>query len=121
MRLTLKLHPDSRCRAANGIDVEVLGLPGGPVDFSYQVAGKIGDLRVPPVANPARRDELWRHTCFEVFIRGPAGPAYYELNFSPSTEWAAYRFSGYRNGMSIAGEIAPPRIEVAADAAALKL
>ncbi len=121
MRLTLKLHPDSRCAAANGIGVEVLRLPNGTVELSYQVTGKIGDLRIPPIASPTRRDELWRHTCFEVFIRGPAGPAYYELNFSPSTEWAAYRFSGYRGGMSVAREIAPPRIEVVADAAALKL
>ena len=27
-------------------------------------------------------------------------PGYYELNFSPSGEWAAYRFSAYRTGMT---------------------
>ena len=27
------------------------------------------------------------------------GPEYLELNFSPSMEWAAYHFDGYRDGM----------------------
>ena len=29
-----------------------------------------------------------------------AGEAYYEINLSPSTRWAAYRFDGYREGMA---------------------
>jgi hypothetical protein len=31
---------------------------------------------------------------------------------APSTQWAAYRFSGYRSGMHVATEIAAPRIDV---------
>jgi hypothetical protein len=36
---------------------------------------------------------------------------YLEFNFSPSTEWAAYRFSGYREGMAEL-DVTPPRISV---------
>ncbi len=47
---------------------------------------------MPPVTAPARADELWQHTCFEAFVRASPGAAYYEFNFAPSTQWAAYRF-----------------------------
>jgi hypothetical protein len=73
--------------------------------LSYVVSGRISDLRRPPVVAAARVDELWRHTCFEAFVRPSAGPAYYEFNFSPSTQWAAYRFDSYRSGMRVATEI----------------
>lgn len=45
-----------------------------------------------------RRDGLWRHTCFEVFAQLEDG-CYAEFNISPSGEWAAYSFTGYREGM----------------------
>ena len=60
----------------------------------------------------ARSDGLWQHTCFEAFVRGLSGTEYYEFNFAPSTQWAAYRFSGYRSGMCVAAEISAPLIEV---------
>jgi hypothetical protein len=80
--------------------------------LSYAVHGNIGELRLTPMTAPARGDELWRHTCFEVFAATSAGAAYYELNFAPSTQWAAYRFESYRNGMRVAAEMSAPRIEV---------
>jgi hypothetical protein len=84
--------------------------PGGLV-LCYFVTGSISDLRLPPVTAAARTDELWRNTCFEVFVRTSPGAGYYELNFAPSTQWAAYRFSSYRSGMRVATEIGAPRIE----------
>ena len=111
MRQALRLHPDLRCAAATRIDVDVARLRAGGLVLSYVVTGKIGDLRLPPVTASARADELWRHTCFEAFVRASPGEAYYEFNFAPSTQWAAYRFDGYRSGMRVAAEIAAPRIE----------
>ena len=93
----------------------------GNLILSYVVSGRISDLRWPPVVAAARADELWRHTCFEAFIRPSTGPDYYEFNFSPSTQWAAYQFSGYRSGMRIATEIAAPRIEVRSNEATFTL
>jgi hypothetical protein len=84
--------------------------------LSYFVSGRISDLRLPPVMAAARTDELWRHTCFEAFVRSSSGPGYYEFNFSPSTQWAAHQFRGYRSGMRVATEIGPPRIEVRSSA-----
>ena len=112
MRHALRLHPDSPSFAATHVEVEVARPRAGSLVLSYFVTGKIGDLRMPPVVAAARTDELWRHTCFEAFIRTSPGAGYYELNFAPSTQWAAYWLSGYRSGMRVATEIGAPRIEV---------
>ena len=76
---------------------------------------------MPPVGAPTRGDELWRHTCFEAFVHAPPSAAYCELNFAPSTQWAAYRFSGYRNEMSVESEISAPRVTVQSNGACYQL
>jgi hypothetical protein len=108
----LRLHPDSHCAAATRIEADIARPSPGSLILSFVVIGRINDLRLPPVVAPARADELWRHTCFEAFVRPSPGSAYYEFNFSPSTQWAAYHFNGYRSGTRVATEIAAPRIEV---------
>jgi hypothetical protein len=112
MRQALRLHPDSFCSAVTHIEVDVARPHPGSLLLSYYVTGKIADLRMPLVATAARTDELWRHTCFEAFVGTSANAAYHEFNFAPSTQWAAYRFSGYRSGMHAATEISAPRIDV---------
>jgi hypothetical protein len=111
MRQALKLHPDSRCDALTGIEVDVARAPSGHLALRYSVTGKIGEVRLPPITVPMRADELWRHSCFEAFVRTSPGAAYYEFNFAPSTQWAAYRFNDYRSGMDVANEPAAPRLE----------
>lgn len=71
---------------------------GGRLYLRFELQGALGDVLIPtPAAAPGRRDELWQHTCFEAFIAaGRTG--YHELNFSPSGEWACYRFTNYRAG-----------------------
>ena len=112
MRHTLRLHPDSLCVAAIRIEADIARPRTDSLLLSYVVSGRISDLRIPPIVAAARADALWRHTCFEAFVRSSADPGYYEFNFSPSTQWAAYRFDTYRSGMRVATEIASPRIEV---------
>jgi hypothetical protein len=112
MRHTLRLHPDSHCAAATRIETDIARPRPGSLILSYFVRGRITDLRIPPIVAAARTDELWRHTCFEVFVRPAASSAYYEFNFSPSTQWAAYRFDSCRGGMRVATESGAPRIEV---------
>ena len=121
MRQALKLHPDSRCLAATGIDVEVARPRSGGLLLRYFVAGRPGDLRLPPATAPTRGDQLWRHTCFEAFIRASPGAGYYELNFSPSRQWAAYRFDDYRSGMRVPDEIGAPSVEVRSNGASYEL
>ena len=114
MLQTLRLHPDSVCSAVSSIEVDVVRPRAGCLTLAYLVTGRIGDLGMPAPAIAARTDDLWRRTCFEAFIRNSPGAAYYEFNFAPSTQWAAYGFAGYRNGKREASEIKPPRIAVEA-------
>jgi len=121
MRLALRRHPDSLPFPAIHIDVEVARPRADRLVLSYLVTGKISDLRMPPVMTAARTDELWRHTCFEAFVGTSPGAAYYEFNFAPSTQWAAYRFSGYRSGMCAASEISALPIDVQSSAERYRL
>ncbi|MBI3704335.1 MAG: DOMON-like domain-containing protein [Rhizobiales bacterium] len=121
MRLALKLHPDSSCSAVDRIEVDVVRTRPAGLLLRYCVTGTIGALRLPGVTTPARADGLWRHTCFEAFVRALPQAAYHEFNFAPSTQWAAYRFGGYRTGMTVASEIGEPVIDVRTDAASCRL
>jgi hypothetical protein len=121
MRLALKRHPDSRCEAVTQIAVKVARPRAGNLVLHYFVDGKMDDLRIPPVTASMRANELWRHTCFEAFVQTSPSAAYYEFNFAPSTQWAAYRFGGYRSAMTIANALRAPHIEVASNSACLEL
>jgi hypothetical protein len=67
---------------------------------------------IPPVKEPWRADELWRTTCFEAFFAASDGDEYREWNFAPHGNWAAYDFSGYREGMERAEVRSPPYIRM---------
>jgi hypothetical protein len=47
-----------------------------------------------------------------VFVRAEGTDAYHELNLSPSSEWAAYAFSRYREGTPLSGEGMDPQIAI---------
>ncbi len=110
MRWTLKLHPDSRCDAVEKIEVDVGPLSGAQLRLRYVVTGRLDDILVSAPADPERTDGLWQSTCFEAFAKGVGAQGYEEFNFSPSTEWAVYRFDGYRRGMGKPVVLAP-RVE----------
>jgi hypothetical protein len=108
----LKLHPDSRCAAVTAVGAEVTRPRAALLALRYVVIGSISDLVLPPPTEPQRTDGLWRHTCFEAFVRAPDDEAYYEFNFAPSSQWAAYRFDSHRQGMAPVEELPTPRIEL---------
>jgi hypothetical protein len=54
-------------------------------------------------------------------VREANSNGYVELNLSPSSEWAMYEFSGYRNGMANVEAAQPPRISVHRDRRLLQL
>jgi len=92
----LQAHPEFPSAAVSGIEVTISRGPVGVLTLSYLVTGRIEALAIPPRAAPSRTDGLWQRTCFEAFLRAPGGEAYAELNLAPSSQWAAYAFSGYR-------------------------
>src|SRR5689334_19764766 len=114
MRQALKLHPTASCGAVARFEVDVMRPGRSALALRYVFTGSTGDLRFPPPKTPSRSDDLWRTTCFETFVRPPTGQVYYEFNFSPSGDWATYRFDGYRSGMSAPPRAAAPLIALVA-------
>ncbi|MBS1145442.1 MAG: hypothetical protein H6R14_2848 [Proteobacteria bacterium] len=70
-------------------DINALGM----LQLRYRITLK--DVRLPAPQTPGAADGLWQHTCCEAFV-AEAGSAYREFNFSPSGQWACYRFTAYR-------------------------
>ena len=97
MRRDLIPHPSTADGPAQAIRAEV-ERRGTALSFTYALGGDVEKVRIPAGGPPERSEDLWRHTCFEAFLRVPGEEAYLELNFSPSGQWAAYRFDGYRAG-----------------------
>lgn len=117
----LRLHPESRSSVAQHVEVVVTRPRPEGLVLSYKLSGRVDDVYLPAVRPTARGDELWQHTCFEAFVRASSGSEYYEFNFSPSTQWAVYRFTDYRNGMCVAAEVSTPPIDVRLDAQSFTL
>jgi hypothetical protein len=113
--MQLLAHPDAPGGAVRNLEAHAEWGADGRLRLSWRLDADLAGLRLPAAAAPARADELWRHTCFEAFVaplvggaQAPISGSYCELNFSPSGEWAAYRFSGYRSGMAALDLTAPP-------------
>jgi hypothetical protein len=108
--LPLLPHPANEPGPLHALSVAGALDATGLITVDYLLQGELLHLRLPAAARvPQRRDQLWRHTCLEVFARRAAAEAYVEFNFSPSGDWAAYQFDGYRHGLS-RPELAQPGI-----------
>lgn len=110
MKFRLVCHPLSSPGAVRAIGADVRIEASGEVRIRYTVKGDLESLSLAEPRFPGRADNLWKTTCFELFVRPVGQTDYFEFNFSPSGEWAAYGFSDYREGMSELTTIMPPRI-----------
>ncbi|MFW2852838.1 hypothetical protein ACM61V_13060 [Sphingomonas sp. TX0543] len=105
---TLIPHPDFPPLAVRGVSVAVAG--SHELELMYRVEGG-GQIVWPNVAIPQRADDLWKTTCFELFLRPECGTGYVEFNFSPSGRWAAYAFAAYRAGAGDLARAIEPHVE----------
>ena len=119
--MKLRPHPSFPSADVRDITAQVRVRDGVRLDLVYRLKGDISRLAVPALAQPIRADDLWQQTCFELFVTDAEGTGYAEFNFSPSTAWAAYRFTGYREGMQPLPLAHAPRIECEARAQHLDL
>jgi hypothetical protein len=120
---TVALRPFAPDPAFGVHAVQVHGTRPEPARLllEYRVQGDLERLRIPAAAPAgAATDGLWRHTCMEVFVADGRAGEYLEFNLAPSGQWAAYRFSGYRAGMTPLA-LSPPHIECATEPGALVL
>lgn len=96
--LALVPHPATPAGPVQAVDAHLAWRNTGPtakLELHYRVHGRIAALRVPAPQPPGPADNLWQHLCLEAFFSAGDG-SYHEFNFSPSGQWAAYRFSAPR-------------------------
>ena len=97
----LVAHPTCGELASVGaVTVRVTATPN-VLRLSYDLQSHV-TIKIPGLhaERASRRDELWLHTCCELFARDPEHPGpYLEFNFSPSGDWASYAFDGALRGM----------------------
>ena len=108
LRLSLQRHPATPCPPLAGVEVELARLSPLKVEIRYVLRGAVDNIRT----RAPRGDDLWRHTCFEAFVRVDGEQDYLEFNVAPSGEWNAYRFRGYREGREVAKGAALSRLDV---------
>ena len=95
----LSAHPSTPARAVENAFHTFIWKGAGEWVLEFHIGVPPASLILPAPAEPTRADELWKHTCCELFLLNPADNSYLEFNFSPSGQWAAYRFDSYRAGM----------------------
>jgi hypothetical protein len=106
-RLTLLPHPSTARRSVDELTVTLALSEGGLLTLSYRLEG-CDKLLIPATRSHAgRRDGLWQHTCLEAFIGTSDQTAYWELNISPTGDWALYHFTDYRDNMTAPDRPAP--------------
>ena len=119
--LDLACHPSTHTEAVRAIGVLVRWTASAELQMTFRLDGDIPRVSISPPGTPRFARELWRHTCFEVFIAVEGQSSYHEFNFAPSGEWTVYAFSGYRNGGPVADEILRPRIAMRSTDSRLEL
>lgn len=117
----LAMHTEAPGKFVSGIEVRVSQTEDSCFVFGYFLTGDLSNIRIPFSVSPRRVDRLWMHTCFEAFVQTKGQSAYYEFNFSPSGEWAAYAFREYREGGPIEDDQLNPKIAVQKEADTLEL
>ncbi len=93
------------------------------LNLQYSLTGDVKEVIIPlPLAQPGRKDELWKTTCFEFFLAIPNQQQYWEFNMSPSGDWNAYHMDAYRRiGFREEGSIQRLDFEAQEEAGALVL
>jgi len=108
----LTVHPSTRNDAVRSLGVRVRAEQPDILVFHYSLDADMSRVRVTPSGAGRPADALWKHTCFEAFVASADAAGYHEFNFAPSLDWAIYRFSAYREGMSRADIGGAPEISV---------
>jgi hypothetical protein len=105
--ITLACHPDTPSEAARAVVAQIRRTQGGTLTLTYLIDGDLARVKIPAHASPRPEEQLWRHTCCEIFVACHGQAAYHEFNFAPSAAWAAYAFTRYREGgpLAAAGEL----------------
>lgn len=96
--LPLMLHRTCDLGPVKAVTAKIHGTPNG-CKAEFRIEGDIARVKIPDHAPSTRANDLWRTTCFELFWQPIGGTFYREFNLAPSSQWAAYDFDSFREGM----------------------
>jgi len=100
-RAILRAHPTCGALGQAGAVTVDIAATRDALQMTYALQSRV-PIRMPAPrgSHPGRYDELWFHTCCEMFIENPDSPGpYLEFNFSPTGDWASYAFNDTLRGM----------------------
>ena len=93
---SLNCHKATPCGEVRAIHVRVRRTRA-ELETHFRLDGNIARICLRPPGGPQEIVELWRHTCFEVFVAVEGQTTYHEFNFAPFLEWRVYAFRSYRD------------------------
>lgn len=111
-QIFLSAHPTTQSDSIQRLEVRLSFPSPGFATLRYTLTADMARIRVGTEVTPGPAEGLWKHTCFEAFIQPSGSRGYYEFNFSPTRQWAVYRFDSYREGMTPMDMSSPPEISV---------
>ena len=91
----MHIHPTCRPGSVKRLAFEAVR-DGRGVQLRFDLVADLSTLTLAKSPGGQRRDGLWQQTCFEAFLAPEHDGGYVEFNFAPNGDWAAYRFSEYR-------------------------
>ncbi len=71
-------------------------LSQGKISLHFKIIGTLKNYQFPQRDKPKRANELWKATCFELFLANSKTKTYYEINISAILHWNIYRLETYR-------------------------
>jgi hypothetical protein len=111
-QVALVAHRDTQSEAIGSLDVQLSVPSPGLLSLRYTLVADMSRIRVGSEVTAGPAEDLWKHTCFEAFIQPIGSRRYFEFNFSPTKQWAVYRFDSYRAGMTPMHMSNPPDISI---------
>jgi hypothetical protein len=116
VQLTLVPHPttpfaDPAFKVWANVDHSALGA-AATTNIWFGVSAPAERFVIPKLTKQWRADDLWQTTCFEAFLRSAGDDGYREWNFAPAGNWAAFDFTGRREGKSWAEVGSSPYIRM---------
>lgn len=70
------------------------------MEIAFEILGMLNRYIFDPIEPIRRANELWRRSCFELFIALPDSREYWELNIASSGAWNLYHLEDYRSGVT---------------------
>ena len=66
------------------------------ISLHFKISGALTNYQFPKKEKLKRANELWKATCFELFLANSKTQSYYEINISPTLHWNIYYLDTYR-------------------------